>query len=164
MIGELAPPKSTGRKRLGPPAYAQRNHLLAALRLLMESVALFSWAMIAPRTVPRSDGSGFSCLTGFGSASSPVVTSGGVDWEWQSTNGAMGQARLGDALGRNPTSAELEERPMFGGQPVANSKESLNFLKQARQAGLRKVAVWSVPQMWQCFSAYSLFSYRFQLP
>ena len=120
--------------------------------------------MIAPRTVPRSDGSGFSCLTGFGSASSPVVTSGGVDWEWQSTNGAMGQARLGDALGRNPTSAELEERPMFWGQPVANSKESLNFLKQARQAGLRKVAVWSVPQMWQCFSAYSLFSYRFQLP
>ena len=33
------------------------------------------------------------------------------------------------------------------GQLAANSRESLNFLKQARQAGLSRVAVWPVPQM-----------------
>ena len=28
---------------------------------------------------------------------------GGVDWEWQSANAAMGKARWGDAVGQNPT-------------------------------------------------------------
>ena len=56
-----------------------------------------------------------------------------------------------------PTSGALVKGKGLRGQLVANSKESLKFLKQTKHAGLSKVAVWSVPQMWQCFSGYSLF-------
>ena len=62
------------------------------------------------------------------------------------------------------TSGVLGKGRSWRGQLAANSRESLNFLKQARQAALSNVAVWSFPQMWQCFSEYSLFPYLFQFP
>ena len=55
------------------------------------------------------------------------------------------------------TSGVLGKGKGLRGQLGANFRESLNFLKQAGQAGLSRVAVWPVPQMWQCFSVYSLF-------
>ena len=45
------------------------------------------------------------------------------------------------------TSGALGKGKGLRGQLAANSRESLNFLKQARQAGLSRVAVWPVPQM-----------------
>ena len=46
-----------------------------------------------------------------------------------------------------PASGALGKGKDLRGQLAANSRESLNFLKQARQAGLSRVAVWPVPQM-----------------
>jgi hypothetical protein len=45
------------------------------------------------------------------------------------------------------TSGVLGKAESLRGQLAANSRESLNFLKQGRQAGLSRVAVWPVPQM-----------------
>ena len=52
-----------------------------------------------------------------------------------------------DGAGEFPDFRRIGEGERLRGQLAANSRESLNFLKQARQAGLSRVAVWPVPQM-----------------
>jgi hypothetical protein len=68
----------------------------------------------APQNVSRRQfGPSDRCLAGSGRESSTGVSAalieacaelGGVNWEWQAADGAMGKARLGgDCIGKSPT-------------------------------------------------------------
>jgi putative transposase len=104
LLTELDPPKPTGRKRIDPRAAldaiifrlrsgCQWNHLPAE----------FPDDSSVHRTFQRWQQLGlFERI--WAELLHECAELGGVNWEWQAADGAMGKARLGgDAIGRNPT-------------------------------------------------------------
>ena len=110
LIAELDPPKSMGRKRQDPRRML--NGIIFRLRSgcqwnqLPRSLGDDS---TIHRTFQRWEQIGlFSRI--WERVQSRCAELGGVDWEWQSADGAMGKARLGGmALGGTPPAGESQE-------------------------------------------------------
>src|SRR5438046_2261039 len=104
LLAELDPPKPTGRKRID-----QRAALDAIIFRLRSGCQWNHLPQEFPddssvhRTFQRWQQRGlFERL--WAALLLECAELGGVNWEWQAADGAMGKARLGgDAIGRNPT-------------------------------------------------------------
>ena len=103
VILQLDPPKARGRKRTD-----QRKMLEGIIFRMRSGCQWNHWPKelgddsTIHRTFQRWVGCGV--LAGIWAALIEECQElGGVDWEWQSADCSMGKARLGGAIGRNPT-------------------------------------------------------------